>query len=257
MPYWQWEAAAPLARWVAGLAASEDDGAPGPVRVLPDGGVDLLFSAPAASGAWTAEVFGPKTRALLVHDRARSQKLAVRLRPGAAARWLGIPAHALADAAAPLEAFWGGAARALAARLADAPSRAARRARLEATLLARAARLDAPPPLAAAAVARIHASAGRIGVRALARELGASERRLERAFLEHVGIGPKLLARIVRLWEARRALACGASQLEAALAAGYHDQAHLHRDSRALAGCAPSALVAVADSYKPERRTAD
>jgi AraC-like DNA-binding protein len=257
MPYWQWPAPPPLSPWVVGLAASADAAAPGSVRVLPDGGVDLLFSAPAAGGAWTAEVFGPKTRALVVHDRERAEKIAVRLRPGAAARWLGVPAHALADHAVPLDALWGGAVRELSARLAEARSRAARRACIEAALLARAARIDGPPPLALAAVSRLVASGGRMAAGALARSLGTSERRLERVFREHVGVGPKRLARIVRLWEARSALARGASQLEAALAAGYHDQAHLHRDCRALAGCAPSALAPVADSYKRDERGAD
>jgi AraC-like DNA-binding protein len=257
MPYWQWQAPPPLSPWLVGLAASADTGAPEPVRVLPDGGIDLLFSAPAAGGGWTAEVFGPKTHALLVHDRERTEKMAVRLRPGAAARWLGVPAHALTDRALPLDTLWGGAARELTARLAEARSGAARRACIEAALLARAARSEGPPPLALAAVSRLVASGGRTATAALARGLGASERRLERVFREHVGLGPKRLARIVRLWEARSALARGASQLEAALAAGYHDQAHFHRDCRALAGCVPSALAPLADSYKRGERGAD
>jgi AraC-like DNA-binding protein len=61
-------------------------------------------------------------------------------------------------------------------------------------------------------------------------------------FREHVGLGPKRFARIVRLRAARQVLARGASQIEVALAAGYHDRAHLHRDSRALTGVTPSAL---------------
>jgi AraC-like DNA-binding protein len=210
--------------------------------VLPDGATDLLLSAPAAGGDFTAEVFGPKTSALVVEDREPMEKIAVRLRPGAAARWLGVPAHALADRAVPLEAFWGREARELAARLAEAPGREARRALVEAALLARAARVAEPVRWVDAAVGMIVASGGRAPVRALAERIGASERRLERAFREHVGLAPKRFARIVRLGCARRALARGASQLEAALAAGYHDQAHLHRDCRTLAGVPPSLL---------------
>jgi AraC-like DNA-binding protein len=257
MPYWRWEPPSPLASWLVGLAASADAGAPQPVRVLPDGGVDLLFSAPAAGGRWSAEVFGAKTSALVVRDREPTQRLAVRLRPGTAASWLGVPAHSIVDRALPLEAFWGRAACELEERLAEARGRTAQRAYVEEALLARVADLVGPATLASAAVSRIVANGGRIAARALACELGASERRLERVLREHVGLGPKRFARIVRLWEARNALARGASQLEAALAAGYHDQAHLHRDSRSLAGCRPSALVPVSDSYKRLEPAAD
>jgi methylphosphotriester-DNA--protein-cysteine methyltransferase len=109
-------------------------------------------------------------------------------------------------------------------------------------LTRRAARLAPPPALVEAALTRTRASCGRLATRSLASELGTSERQLERAFREHVGLGPKRYARIVRLRAAREALARGASQLEAALAAGYHDQAHLHRDARALTGTTPLAL---------------
>jgi AraC-like DNA-binding protein len=242
MPRRQWSAPGPLGRFVAGLAASWDDGAPAPVRVLPDGAAELLFSMPAGGGAVMAEVFGPKTRALLVRDPEPTEKIAVRLRPGAAARCLGVPAHTLADEALPLDFLWGREAKELAERLAEARGRDTRCALVEAALLARAARVAAPVASVEAAVAAIVASGGCAPVRTLARGLGASERRLERAFREHVGLGPKRFARVVRLERARSALACGASQLEAALAAGYHDQAHFHRDCRELAGVGPADL---------------
>jgi AraC-like DNA-binding protein len=242
MPHREWDAPVALAPWVAGLAASSDLGQPVPIRVLPDGGADLLFSAPASGGAWQVDVFGPKTRALVVRDGRRMQKLAVRLRPGAVARWLGIPAHELADRALPLEPLVGSEIRELSERLAGARNLAEQRAALVRSLARRAARLAPPPTLVEAALTRTLASSGRLATRTLASELGTSERQLERAFREHVGLGPKRFARIVRLRAARRALARGASQIEAALAAGYHDQAHLHRDSRALTGVAPSAL---------------
>jgi transcriptional regulator GlxA family with amidase domain len=107
------------------------------------------------------------------------------------------------------------------------------------------------------AVATIRATGGTLDIRTVARELGSSERRLERAFREHIGIGAKRFARGVRLGRARSALACGASQLEAVLAAGYYDQAHLHRECRALAGVGPAELAAPSLSYKRASPTAD
>jgi methylphosphotriester-DNA--protein-cysteine methyltransferase len=257
VPQWEWNAPRALAPWLAGLAASTDDSAPEAVRVLPDGGIDLLFSAPAGGGAWTAEVFGAKTTALVVEDAERMDKIAVRLRPGAAARWLGVPAHSLTDRAVPLDALWGRAARELTARLDEARDPSARRALVEAALLTRAPREAEPSAAVDVAVAAIVANGGRAPVHALARVLGTGGRRLERAIREHVGLAPKRFARIVRLGRARSALAHGASQLEAALAAGYFDQAHLHRDCRALAGVAPAELPASSLSYKRSSPLAD
>ncbi len=237
MSHAEWAAPQCLAPWVAGLAASVDEGAPEPVRVLPDGGADLLFSAPGAGGDWQAEVFGPKSRALLVADARRMHKLAVRLRPGAAALWLGAPAHQLTDRAFPLEAFWGAAARELCERLASAAD--SRGALLTAALLARRPESDAASALARRAARRL---AGGASLPALLCELGVGERRLERVFAEHVGLPPKRFARVTRLLRARRSLRAGASQLDAAFAAGYYDQAHLHRDCRALAGVGPARL---------------
>jgi AraC-like DNA-binding protein len=243
MPLWQWNAPRALSPWLAGLAASTDEAAPERVRVLPDGCVDLLFSAPASGGGWTAEVFGAKSGALVVEDAERMEKIAVQLRPGAAARWLGVPAHTLTDRAVPLDALWGRAARELTARLGEARGRGARRTLVEATLLTRVP-CGARPTAVDVAVAAIVADGGRAPVHALTQALGTSGRCLERAFREHVGLAPKRFARIVRLARAESALRDGASQLEAVLVAGYFDQAHFHRDCRALAGVGPGELTA-------------
>src|SRR6185436_14338748 len=55
-----------------------------------------------------------------------------------------------------------------------------------------------PQRLVEAAVARVRATAGRVGVAALAHEAGLSTRQLERRFRERVGLGPKTFARLVR-----------------------------------------------------------
>ena len=77
----------------------------------------------------------------------------------------------------------------------------------------------------------------------VAAEVG--ERTLERLFRQHVGVRPKLYARIARM-EWTRALAESHDESQAALAhlGGYADEPHLLRDFRALAGLSPSALLA-------------
>jgi transcriptional regulator GlxA family with amidase domain len=99
------------------------------------------------------------------------------------------------------------------------------------------------PAEARPAIDAVLKARGQVRMADLARQLGWTTRRLERAFLQHTGIRPKLFARIVRLNAVLARL--DATQREAAvdlaLEAGYFDQAHLLRDFRALAGRTPRA----------------
>ncbi len=92
------------------------------------------------------------------------------------------------------------------------------------------------------AIERIEQSAGAVEVGALARELGWSERRLQRASYEQIGVPPKLFARLVRFdtLMARVRSGTGESWARAAFALGYSDQSHLVRDVRQFAGVHPT-----------------
>jgi len=78
-------------------------------------------------------------------------------------------------------------------------------------------------------------------------ELAAiSPRQLLRRFIDHVGYGPKVFARVMRL---QRLIALGQRHPAADLAwlaarTGYADHAHLVHDCRSLAGRTPSELLA-------------
>ena len=94
------------------------------------------------------------------------------------------------------------------------------------------------------AVRLILSCRGAIRIEEVARSLGWSRRRLERAFAREVGISPKRFARIVRLNgvlvsldETERSRA-----VDVALGAGYFDQSHLLRDFQDLAGAPPRRL---------------
>jgi len=203
-------------------------------RVLPDGCVDLVWidAAPV--------VAGPATRPALVPLRPGSVVIGVRLRPGAAAAALGLPAHHLLNRAVPLGEIW-----------TDFPGVIAEQqpvtARLGAAQAALATRLaDRAPDRALAAATRWLARhpAGRI--EDLARGLDWSGRRLHRRFTAAVGYGPKTFQRVVRL---QRVLALAGrshgreSLAGLAAAAGYADQAHMSRELRALAGHSPRTLL--------------
>ena len=70
-------------------------------------------------------------------------------------------------------------------------------------------RRGAPPPdlTANRAVALIHGASGRARIDSVLEDLNVSARKLERNFLTHVGMPPKLLSRLVRFDRAARGIA--------------------------------------------------
>ncbi|MGX1615655.1 DUF6597 domain-containing transcriptional factor [Micromonospora chalcea] len=97
---------------------------------------------------------------------------------------------------------------------------------------------------ATALVEEIRADRTVLRVTDFARRRGVSVRRLQRLFLDHVGVGPKWVIRRYRLQEAIEQAAAGPldwSRVAADL--GYADQAHLVREFTAVAGVSPAAYA--------------
>jgi AraC-like DNA-binding protein len=206
-------------------------------RVLPDGCADIVWMA-----GGELVVAGPATGHVLAEIPAGVTAVGVRFGPGAAGAALGQSAQELQDRTVELAELWGAAGRELAERMAQAPPW--RRPALLAEAVARRLR-DAPPPdpVVTGAAALL---AGGMPVAEASREVAVGERHLRRRFHHAVGYGPKTLQRIMRM---RRFLiaveAMPAPDVgRAAVEAGYFDQPHLTRESTALTGLPPVALVA-------------
>jgi AraC-like DNA-binding protein len=197
---------------------------------------------PAALGAFlAAPAAGP---AVTEHDGVM-RGVQVDLSPPAARMLAGVPLHELGGASVPLEDLLGPPARELVERLHETPGWPARLALVEAAVGRRLAGAPAPPPDVAWAWRRLEASHGLLRVEALAAELGCSRRHLAARFREHVGLGPKAAARVLRV--ARLVELAGQRPerwADLAAACGYADQPHLNREVRALAGSTPGELLA-------------
>lgn len=198
-----------------------------PVRVLPDGCVDLIW----ADGRLV--VAGPDTRAHLVPAVPGARYTGLRFAPGAGPAVLGVPAHELRDLRVPLEDLWPGRrVRLVAQRVAEAgaPGRA----------LEEAVGTAPVDPWATAVVASARRGEP---VSALAARLGVGERQLHRRALRSFGYGPKTLARVLRMGRAVGLARDGVAFAEVAAECGYADQAHLAREVRGLAGVTLGALT--------------
>ena len=235
--------------WYRGSADPETTA---PTRVLPDGCLDIVV------GLHGAIVVGAMTRAIVVSPAGGSGLLGVRFRPGMATAFLSIPAAALTDDRAPLEAIWRDGAE-VADYVGSTLDCEQAVSRLAERLIARLPRITAVPADLRAAVEQITEHGGRIDISGVAAALGVTRQHLARRFAAHVGVTPKMLCRVVRLWQVLRLPRRGPVNW-AALAAdlGYSDQSHLVSEFRALTGLTPSRWMAnrqiEAGSNSPSRR---
>ncbi|MFN8375083.1 MAG: helix-turn-helix domain-containing protein [Anaerolineae bacterium] len=209
-------------------------------HVLPDGCIDVMFSVTA--GACFADVVGTMLSAASVPLEPATTFLGVRFKPGGALPFLRVSAQTLTDGVLRLDDVWPSVTRDLSEQIHDAPTLAAKVARLEAELLRRVLAIPAVDVLTLNTIHYIRAARGRVSVRELSTHAALSERQLERRFREHTGLSPKLFARLIRFRSAAMLLQ-QQPQLavqDLVFASGFYDQAHFIHDFKAFAGVTPS-----------------
>jgi len=172
--------------------------------------------------------------------------LGVRFKPGGLSPFVRQALAGLTGRTPTLEEIWGGEGRGILERAAACRSDAGRIAQVESHLglfLARAGRTDRSVQ---AMTEAILAASGKVRVAWLAQASGLGMRQLERRFLAAVGIGPKMLCRIVRFQAAAGALRATPRGEWASLAleCGYFDQSHLINEFKLFSGVTPAAWSA-------------
>ncbi|MYM23580.1 helix-turn-helix domain-containing protein [Duganella sp. FT135W] len=213
-------------------------------RVLPDNCVDILWQDAGQPGF----AVGMMSSAILVASEQSVRTLAVRFKPGMARLFLATPLHAITDQRADIDLLWG---RSDADRLADAlwegdASERQRLAIIERELLRRLrAAIAAATPRGAALVQQalraLEGSGGALRVEELAAQLSVSRQHLAAQFRQHVGLSPKMFARICRFRAATAAIRTTPTPewAQLALDCGYFDQSHLIHDFQALTATTP------------------
>ncbi|MFA7767843.1 helix-turn-helix domain-containing protein [Streptomyces sp. NRRL S-448] len=229
------------------------------MRVLPQPSVIVVIALGAgpitvesASGHQPLRGLVASLSPRLAHIRGEGVEcVEVALSPRAAYTLLGVSPLELDGSITGLEDLWGRHARLLREQLSDTASWQERLALTDGFLRRRAA--GAPPMAAEVAAAwdAIVAGRGRVRVGDLAASCGWSRKRLWARFSAQVGLTPKRAAMLVRFDHAARALLAGERAGDVAVACGYADQPHLHRDIQALAGCTPGALAGLTTSTEP------
>jgi AraC-like DNA-binding protein len=242
---------ADLAPWVACFwtrLATPGLVAPDVHRVLPDGCVDILVSFDGdgrADEVSAAVGVGAMTKPIVVRGPGPRLYLGVRFKPGCAYAALGIPASQIVDETVAFELL----AREARMEIDALSSHASDAARLSAMIdliRRRMANAFAVPGSVRAAVQRIVNANGNLRIASLATEIGITRQQLARQFSLHVGVTPKMLARVMRAHAAlaradaaRAAYPRNVDWSAIAYDLGYYDEPHFIDDFKALTGSTP------------------
>ncbi|KQU74706.1 hypothetical protein ASC75_20235 [Aminobacter sp. DSM 101952] len=218
----------------------------GSYRVLPDGRCDIILRFDAGrrpiAGA-TVVVTGPTTRFYDVPIEPGMGFVGIRLRPGCFETVLGFEPADLANAnlVGP-DAF--AACPDLETLCAPARDENELVARLTAFVRRRVADSSSKPaPMARVVISAFHASGGRLRIGDVANMHAISERTVQRIVVGATGLAPKTFAAILRFHRALRLLRDHRlSPADAALEAGFSDQAHMSRVFRRMGGFSPARL---------------
>ncbi|AWZ07726.1 MULTISPECIES: helix-turn-helix domain-containing protein [unclassified Streptomyces] len=230
---------------------------------LPTGYVTLVFNF--CDGLWVtrteelgeallrpasrAMVSGPRTVPAIGVHAGVVHGLEVNMSPLGCYRLFGVPMWHFEDAHVDLADVLGPGGRFLTERLRSLGSWTERFALLDEVLCARLERGPLPAPEVRGALSGLWADS-----RSLTRvssETGWSARTLRARFREQVGLSPKAVARVFRLQHALGLLAAGTAAAHVAAVCGYHDQAHLSREVKAMTGLPPSRFVRLRGGLAP------
>jgi AraC-like DNA-binding protein len=217
-------------------------------QIYVDGQADILFNFGCAYDRCEipipyGNVDGQRDYPVSIAQQGEINLIGVRFRPGGLAAFTRQPLHELANQVIDLHNGMGVAAQSLEYQLYDAATFDQQAALLDAFFLARLRPSEAHH-LTLRLAGQIAAACGEVNIHQLSAEAGYSIRTVDRLFRQHLGLTPRLYARIQRFQAALRLFSGveSASFLQIALATGYYDQAHFTHDFSAFAGMTPTAF---------------
>ncbi|WP_213523993.1 helix-turn-helix transcriptional regulator [Paenibacillus sp. J31TS4] len=231
----------PLAPYVACYWTLDACSADAPLlhRIIPDGCVDIIVDLRSSSIETFAVglMTGYETVSL-----TESSSFGIRFYPEHAHRFLTCPVSELKGGHVGLDDLWGTRAGDLAEQAGEARGIQERIEQVERSLLQALCRNEGrTDPLFHAGMQYIFSEQARLSVRAVADQLGTSERNLRRAFQCSLGISPKELLGILRFQFFLQTLRANPSSpfTDVALDMGYYDQPHAIRTFKRLYGLLP------------------
>lgn len=222
-------------------------------RIVPDGIVeavfhyrtpfDMRYRGTPFSRQPTSLVVSQTRSFIEIAPAGVSGFVSVRFYPWGASHFCEPPMSAFADQMVTAADLWGDDARVVEEQIAMAHSTRARAQAIQRFLIRQLRRHR--KECIEALVRRCRVSRGRERVTTLCRDIGVSERTLERTFAQTLGYSPKHFLRLSRFLHTCHLLRNNDRPhlTHVAHQAGYYDQAHCISDFTAFAGMTPRAFV--------------
>ncbi|WP_162688513.1 MULTISPECIES: helix-turn-helix transcriptional regulator [unclassified Streptomyces] len=205
--------------------------------------------------SYSSLINGLRTTAVIGEHTGQLHGMEVHFTPWMAYTLFGTDMHELRNRTVSLVELLGPAGHRLEDQLARAPSWQARFTLLDLLLLSRRDAGRAAAPQVVWAWGKLVRTDGRIPLSELMKTTEWSARHLELKFREQIGQPPKTVSRVLRIQRALRMLTSGGAAADVASSCGFYDQAHLHRDFRAMTGFTPRKfLIARSGGDRPVDR---
>jgi AraC-like DNA-binding protein len=223
-------------------------------RILPDGSTTIILGLakselgndwikPERSGLAFG---GVQTRTLKKRLPRGTTGVSVRFKIGGAAPFFPIPLSEIANRHVHVNDLWPGAGERLSESLFAAENHEERIALLQDALVDRLKSCEEFSSIRIVrAAVKSAQQAGTRRVSDLAKTIGVSDRHLNRAFQNAVGISPKQFVRILRFQQVVKVARQNAALNWAEIAADtdYYDQSHLIAEFKRLTGMTPAAFI--------------
>lgn len=243
----------PLSKYIQRYWTLENDDvseAPTRDRIFPDGCIELLFNYgdrfkkyEGDKALWQPVSFihGQLKQFIEVERTGTVGIFSVRFRPHGLRPFVSFAVDEATDSMLPITELWGDAGDVLAQQVVSAGSTEERIRLVEDFFENRCNPSVDKNDTVHQCVERIEKSMGTISIDRLAADLCVGRRHLERKFSEHVGLGPKLFARIIRFNYVLHLIEDKAENSFAHLAqeGGFYDQAHFIKDFKDFTGLNP------------------
>ena len=256
MRYREYYPEAPLSRFVECFWTLESETTPDPhqpERILPDGCTELILNYGEEflqhdEGKKTLQprnfLVGQMTGPILISPTGSVSLLGIRFHPGGTRPFFRISMYEVTDQVVELGGLSCDLEKQLLEVSVDLPSMIEKIEAVKTILTCHVLRCKHDSWITGLA-AKIVESGGVVSVDELAGNAGISSRQLERRFLREIGVGPKLLSRILRFQQVFRAVErSDTAWANVALECGYYDQAHLIRDFNQFSQQTPAVLFA-------------
>lgn len=210
-------------------------------KILPDGCVDIIFSADKTQDTFYAGIIGTMTTFLNVNYPDSLQMFGIRFKPTGITAFTRVPVEEFTDRNVELELVETLFCKSFCETLSEKQSTEEIIKHADNYLINRRPYLYQSDKQIIRAVDLIYLAKGQLTLSETASDVCLCQRHFERKFKSSIGVSPKTFARIIRFKHALQSLRNHPHQdlLTIAVECGYYDHTHLIKDFKILSGNTP------------------